>query len=75
VAELFDSILDTVGDTPTIRINNLKAGGSTIHVKAEFFNPAGGTQRFQRTAVGLRPACAKSPAEDVRTMTNGRDKI
>jgi cysteine synthase A len=38
VAELFDSILDTVGDTPTIRINNLKAAGSTIYVKAEFFN-------------------------------------
>jgi cysteine synthase len=37
---LFDSILDTVGDTPTIRINNLGVGHATIYVKAEFFNPA-----------------------------------
>ncbi|MCL5779038.1 pyridoxal-phosphate dependent enzyme [Limibaculum sp. FT325] len=38
---LFDSVLDTIGDTPTIRINNLGAGQATIYVKAEFFNPAG----------------------------------
>ncbi|MEZ0211955.1 MAG: PLP-dependent cysteine synthase family protein [Xanthobacteraceae bacterium] len=39
--QLFDSILDTVGDTPAIRINNLGVAGRTIYVKAEFFNPAG----------------------------------
>jgi cysteine synthase len=37
---LFDSILDTVGDTPVIRVNNLEVEGRTIYVKAEFFNPA-----------------------------------
>ena len=37
---LFDSILDTVGDTPVIRVNNLGPGHATIYVKAEFFNPA-----------------------------------
>ena len=37
---LFGSILDTVGDTPTIRINNLTPENTTIYVKAEFFNPA-----------------------------------
>lgn len=37
---LFDSILDTVGDTPCIRINNLSPVHATIYVKAEFFNPA-----------------------------------
>ena len=37
---LFDSILDTIGDTPTIRINNLGVEHATIYVKAEFFNPA-----------------------------------
>ena len=36
---LFDSILDTVGDTPVIRVNNLRVDGRTIYVKAEFFNP------------------------------------
>ncbi len=38
---LFDSILDTVGDTPCIRINNLAPEGVRLYVKAEFFNPAG----------------------------------
>src|SRR3954462_1609483 len=37
---LFDSILDTVGDTPAIRVNNLSPDHATIYVKAEFFNPA-----------------------------------
>lgn len=37
---LFDSIIDTIGDTPTIRINNLGVKDRTIYVKAEFFNPA-----------------------------------
>ena len=38
--KLFQSILDTVGDTPAIRINNLAPDNVTIYVKAEFFNPA-----------------------------------
>lgn len=36
----YDSILETVGNTPTIRINNLAPEGVTLYVKAEFFNPA-----------------------------------
>ena len=39
--KLYDSILDTIGDTPCIRINNLAPGDVQIYVKAEFFNPAG----------------------------------
>ncbi len=39
--KLFDSILDTVGDTPCIRINNLAPDGVRVYAKAEFFNPAG----------------------------------
>jgi cysteine synthase A len=38
--KLFQSILDTVGNTPVIRINNLAPDHATIYVKAEFFNPA-----------------------------------
>jgi len=37
---LFQSVLDTVGDTPVIRVNNLAPDGMAIYVKAEFFNPA-----------------------------------
>jgi cysteine synthase A len=31
---LFDNILETVGDTPVIRVNNLRVEGRTIYVKA-----------------------------------------
>jgi len=41
---LFDSVLDTIGDTPCIRVNNLGPQlayrGVRIYVKAEAFNPA-----------------------------------
>jgi len=35
---LFDSVLETVGNTPCIRVNNLAPDGVTLYVKAEFFN-------------------------------------
>ena len=38
--QVFDSIIDTIGDTPCVRINNLAPDGVTIYVKSEFFNPA-----------------------------------
>ncbi len=37
---LFESILDTVGNTPVVRINNLGFEHATIYAKLEFFNPA-----------------------------------
>jgi len=37
----YDSVLDTVGDTPVIRINRIAPEGVTVYVKAEAFNPAG----------------------------------
>lgn len=38
----FDSITDTIGDTPLVRLNNLsqlKGAVATIYAKLEFFNP------------------------------------
>ena len=37
---LYDSVVDTIGDTPCIRINTLVPDHVQIYVKAEFFNPA-----------------------------------
>jgi cysteine synthase A len=48
---LFNSILDTVGDTPSICINNLGPDHATIYVKAEFFNPAASVK--DRLAVNI----------------------
>src|SRR3954454_12077502 len=38
---LFDSVLDTVGDTPCIKVNSLAPDHVRLYVKGEFFNPAG----------------------------------
>ena len=48
---LFDSVLDAIGDTPAIRINNLGTDNATIYVKAEFFNPASSVK--DRLAVAI----------------------
>jgi cysteine synthase A len=37
---LYDSVVDTIGDTPCIRINHLAPEGVRVYVKAEYFNPA-----------------------------------
>ena len=37
---LYESIIDTVGDTPCVRINRLAPAHVSIYVKCEFFNPA-----------------------------------
>ena len=37
---LYDSIIDTVGDTPCVRINRLAPEHVRVYAKAEFFNPA-----------------------------------
>ena len=40
LGRIYQSILDTVGNTPVIQINNLVPKGIKVFVKAEFFNPA-----------------------------------
>jgi cysteine synthase A len=42
VARIYDSIIDTVGNTPLVKIPRLNKGlGATVLVKLESFNPAG----------------------------------
>jgi len=38
---LYDNILETVGDTPIIKLQRLAPGHATVYVKAESFNPGG----------------------------------
>jgi cysteine synthase A len=47
----FDSILDTIGHTPVIRINKLAPGGVNLYVKVESFNPMGSVK--DRMALGV----------------------
>ena len=53
--QLYDNIVDTVGDTPCVRINRLAPAGVTIYVKCEFFNPAGWSRTASRSTSSRRP--------------------
>jgi Cysteine synthase len=38
---IYDSILDTIGNTPVVRLNRIAPGGRTVYAKVESFNPGG----------------------------------
>ncbi|WP_426129406.1 PLP-dependent cysteine synthase family protein [Pararhizobium sp. PWRC1-1] len=74
---LFKSILDTIGDTPTIRINNLGPDNVTLYVKAEFFNPAASVK--DRLALNIIEEAervgALKPGQTVVEATSGNTGI
>jgi cysteine synthase A len=74
---LFDSILDTIGDTPCIRVNNLGPDHVTIYVKAEAFNPAASVK--DRLAVNIIEAAERDgslkPGQTVVEATSGNTGI
>lgn len=74
---LFDSVLDTIGDTPVIRVNNLAPEGVRIYVKAEAFNPAASVK--DRLAVNIIEAAARDgslkPGQTVVEATSGNTGI
>ena len=71
------SIVDTIGDTPCIRVNNLATKHATIYVKAEFFNPAASVK--DRLAIGIIEAAERSsalkPGQTVVEATSGNTGI
>ena len=74
---LFDSVLDTIGDTPCIRVNNLGPKGIRIYVKAEAFNPASSVK--DRLAVNIIEAAERNgtlkPGQTVVEATSGNTGI
>ncbi len=75
--ELYGSVLETIGDTPCIRINNLAPDGVTIYVKAEFFNPAASVKDRLAIAI-IEQAEARGdlkPGQTVVESTSGNTGI
>ena len=74
---LYDSILDTVGDTPVVRINNLAPDGLRIYVKVESFNPAASIK--DRLALNIIEAAERAgtlkPGQTVVEATSGNTGI
>ncbi len=75
--QIYESILETIGDTPVIRINNLAPDGVEIYVKAEFFNPAASVK--DRLAISIIEAAERSgalkPGQTVVEATSGNTGI
>ena len=74
---LYDSILDTVGDTPVVRINNLAPSGVRVYVKVESFNPAASIK--DRLALNIIEAAERAgtlkPGQTVVEATSGNTGI
>ncbi len=76
-ARLFDNVMDTIGNTPCIRINRLAPDHVLLYVKAEFFNPASSVK--DRLAVSIIEEAERSgalkPGQTVVEATSGNTGI
>ena len=54
----YNSILETVGRTPVVKINRLAPAGINLYVKIEAFNPLGSVK--DRLALGVIEAAEKA---------------
>ncbi len=75
--KLYDNILDTIGDTPCVRINRLAPDGVRLYVKAEAFNPAASVK--DRLAVSIIEEAERTgalkPGQTVVEATSGNTGI
>lgn len=73
----FDSILDTIGHTPVIRINKLGPRGVSLYVKVESFNPMGSVK--DRLALGVIEDAERrgelKPGQTIVEATSGNTGI
>ncbi|HBM52710.1 MAG TPA: cysteine synthase [Deltaproteobacteria bacterium] len=74
---LYDSIVDTIGNTPCIQINKLAPEGVRLYVKAEAFNPAASVK--DRLAISIIEEAEKrgelKPGQTVVEATSGNTGI
>ena len=74
---LYDSVVDTIGNTPCIRINRIAPKHVRLYVKAEFFNPAGSVK--DRLAISIIEEAERrgelAPGQTVVEATSGNTGI
>jgi len=74
---LYENVVDTIGNTPCIRINKLAPDHVRLYVKAEFFNPAGSVK--DRLALSIIEEAERSgdlkPGQTVVEATSGNTGI
>jgi cysteine synthase A len=74
---LYDSIVDTIGNTPCIRLNRIAPPNVRVYVKAEYFNPAASVK--DRLAISIIEEAERSgqlkPGQTVVEATSGNTGI
>ena len=74
---IYQNILDTIGNTPIVRVNNLGPDNVNIYVKIESFNPMGSVK--DRLALGVIDDAEKSgelkPGQTIVEATSGNTGI
>jgi cysteine synthase A len=74
---IYNSILETIGRTPVVRINRLAPDGVTMYVKVEAFNPLGSVK--DRLAIGIIEDAERrgvlEPGQTVVEATSGNTGI
>ena len=74
---LYDSVVETIGNTPCIRVNRLAPEGVTVYVKSEFFNPAASVK--DRLAISIIEEAERrgdlKPGQTVVEATSGNTGI
>ena len=75
--QIYNSILDTIGDTPTVRVRHLAPEHVEIYVKAEYFNPGGSVK--DRLAIGIIEDAERrgvlKPGQTVIEATSGNTGV
>lgn len=74
---LYDSIVETIGDTPCVRLNRIAPEHVTMYVKGEFFNPGGSVK--DRLAISIIEEAERTgrlrPGQTVVEATSGNTGI
>ena len=74
---LYDSVVDTIGNTPCIRVNRIAPKHVRMYVKAEFFNPAASVK--DRLAISIIEGAERrgelKPGQTVVEATSGNTGI
>src|SRR5215213_6255532 len=77
MGRIYQSIAETIGNTPVVRINRMGPPGVNLFVKIEAFNPLGSVK--DRLALGVIEAAEKSgelkPGQTVIEATSGNTGI
>jgi len=74
---LYDSVVETIGNTPCIRVNSLAPDHVKLYVKAEYFNPAASVK--DRLAISIIEEAERSgalkPGQTVVEATSGNTGV